>query len=155
MRAAQAAVPEKGRPPKRQDEPTRRALSVNHRRRPAQTISLSRRRSRAANRILEGAGETLTNADVIEENGTIGAGSLALSNSGSIDANVSGGTLTLNGSGPLTNTGTFEATSGGHLDVPGAFGGAGRLEVGANSTVELGGATSEKRPSSAPRPPRS
>jgi hypothetical protein len=95
--------------------------------------------------IVEGAGQTLTNAnDVIEGTGTIGAGSLALSNSGTIDANISAGTLLLNGTGGITNTGAFEATSGGILDVAGAFGGkGGSLEIGAGSEVELGGATSQ------------
>ena len=48
---------------------------------------------------IEGNSETLTNSDVIEGTGTIGNGSLALTSSGTIDANVSAGTLTLNGSG--------------------------------------------------------
>ncbi len=69
---------------------------------------------------------TLTNAtDVIEGTGTIGAGSLALSNSGTIDANISAGTLLLNGTGEITNTGLFEATNGGILDVAGAIAGTG------------------------------
>jgi hypothetical protein len=97
--------------------------------------------------IIEGTGETLTNSgDVIEGTGTIGNGSLALSNGGTIDANSSLGTKTLilNGTGGITNTGVFEATSGGHLDVAGAFGGkGGSLEIGAGSEVELGGVTSQ------------
>ncbi len=95
--------------------------------------------------IIEGAGQTLTNAnDVIEGTGTIGAGALALSNGGTIDANISGGTLTLNGTGGITNTSVFEATSGGILDVAGAISGkGGALEIGAGSEVELGGATSQ------------
>ena len=94
---------------------------------------------------IEGAGLTLTNAnDVIEGTGTIGAGSLALSNGGTIDANISAGTLLLNGTGGITNTGVFEATSGGILDVAGAIAGkGGTLEIGAGSEVELGGATSQ------------
>jgi hypothetical protein len=94
--------------------------------------------------IVEGSG-LLTNAgDVIEGAGTIGAGSLALSNGGTIDANVSGGTLTLNGTGGITNTNVFEATGGGILDVAGAFGGKGGfIDIGAGSEVELGGATSQ------------
>ena len=94
--------------------------------------------------IVEGAGQTLTNAnDVIDGTGTIGAGSLALSNGGAIDANSSGGTLTLNGTGGITNTGIFEATNGGDLDVAGAIAEAGQIEIGAGSEVEPGGATSE------------
>ena len=95
--------------------------------------------------IVEGTGLTLTNAnDVIEGTGTIGAGSLALSNGGTIDANIKAGTLLLNGTGGITNTSVFEATSGGILDVAGAITGkGGTLEIGAGSTVELGGATSQ------------
>jgi hypothetical protein len=94
--------------------------------------------------IVEGSALTLTNSgDVLQGTGTIGNGSLALSNGGTVDANVSGGTLTLNGTGGITNTNIFEATSGGHLDVAGAISGAGTLEIGASSEVELGGATSE------------
>ena len=50
----------------------------------------------------------------------------------------------MNGSGVVTNTGVFEATAGGYLDVADALGGAGQLKIGANSTVELGGATSDR-----------
>jgi hypothetical protein len=94
---------------------------------------------------IEGAGHKLTNASgtTIQGDGIIGAGSLAVSNSGTIDANVSGANLTLNGSGAITNTGVFEATNGGHLDVAGALGGGGQLEIGAGSEVELGGTTGE------------
>jgi fibronectin-binding autotransporter adhesin len=94
--------------------------------------------------IVDGNGETLTNGDVIEGTGTIGTnGHLAVTSSGTIDANISAGTLTLSGTDATTNTGVFEATNGGHLDVAGALGGAGKLEIGASSEVELGGATSE------------
>ena len=106
------------------------------------TVSLSTA-SGGGSAFVEGNGETLTNSDTIRGDGVIGNGSLALTSSGTIDANVSGVTLTLNGSGGLTNTGTFEAMSGGLLDVADALSGAGQLKVGANSTVELGGATSE------------
>jgi hypothetical protein len=108
------------------------------------TVSLTTAKA-GGSAIVEGAGLTLTNAgDVIQGTGTIGAGSLALSNGGTIDANISGGILTLNGTGAITNTSVFEATGGGTLDVAGAFGGkGGKLEIGGGSTVELGGATSQ------------
>jgi hypothetical protein len=97
--------------------------------------------------IISGSGQTLTNSgDVIEGTGTIGGNSnLAVINSGTIDANSAAGTgtLILSGFGAFTNTGVFEATNGGHLDVADALGGAGQLEIGASSEVELGGATSE------------
>ena len=61
------------------------------------------------NAFIEGSSETLTtltNSDVIEGAGEIGNGSLAVINSGTIDANSSAGTgtLILNGSGGITNT---------------------------------------------------
>jgi hypothetical protein len=94
--------------------------------------------------IVEGNGQTLTNDDVaIKGTGTVGNGSLALANGGTIDADVPAGTLVLNGTGKITNTGVFEATNGGILDVAGAFAGAGQIGIGAGSEVELGGATSE------------
>ena len=97
------------------------------------------------NAIVDGNGQTLTNAgDVIEGTGTIGTnGHLTVINDGMIDANISAGTLTLSGTDALTNTRVFEATNGGHLDVAGALAGAGKLEIGASSEVELGGLTSE------------
>ena len=97
------------------------------------------------NAFIEGNSETLTNSDVIQGTGVIGNGSLTLTSSGTIDADTPVGTgiLTVNGSGTLTNTGVFEATGGGYLDVADALSGAGTLKIGANSTVELGGATSE------------
>jgi hypothetical protein len=49
----------------------------------------------------------------------------------------------VSGFGTFTNTGLFEATNGGHLDVAGALGGGGQLKIGASSEIELGGATSE------------
>jgi hypothetical protein len=50
-------------------------------------------------------GLTLTNVNnTIQGNGIIGNGGLALSNAGTIDANVSGQTLLLDGSGGITNT---------------------------------------------------
>ena len=52
---------------------------------------------------IEGNSETLTNDDVIEGTGQIGNGSLAVTNSGTIDANSSAGALTLDGSGGVTN----------------------------------------------------
>jgi hypothetical protein len=91
-------------------------------------------------------GETLTNAgDVIEGTGEIGDGPVTIINSGTIDADSSTGigTLTLNGSGGTTNTGVLEATGGGHLVVANALSGAGKLEIGASSQLELGVVSSE------------
>ncbi len=63
-------------------------------------------------------GLTLTNTNnTIQGAGIIGNGGLALSNSGTINANVSGQALNLNGSGGITNTGLLEASSGGFLQL--------------------------------------
>ena len=108
------------------------------------TVTMSSGASGSA--FLRGNGLTLTNTnDTIQGAGLIGdSGALAINNKGTIDANSSGQNLNLGqGGGALTNTGTFEATAGGHLFVAQALSGAGQLKVGANSTVELGGATSE------------
>jgi hypothetical protein len=68
-------------------------------------------------------GTTLTNADnTIQGYGSIGnSGGLTVVNqaAGTIDANVSGQTLLLNGVGGVTNHGTLEATNGGILSISG------------------------------------
>ena len=67
-----------------------------------------------------GNGNTLTNTNnTIVGTGIIGNGSLALINDGVIDAMPKGGTstLTLNGSGGVTNTNLLEATAGGALSI--------------------------------------
>jgi hypothetical protein len=95
---------------------------------------------------LRGGGVTLTNLnDTIQGAGVIGDNAaLAIDNAGTIDANSSGQSLTLNrGGGSIANSGVFEATAGGDLVLAQAIFGAGQVEIGANSTVELGGATSE------------
>ncbi len=60
-------------------------------------------------------GATLTNVDnTIQGRGEIGNNGLALVNSGTINANVPGATLTIDAASP-TNSGTLEATAGGTL----------------------------------------
>jgi hypothetical protein len=69
----------------------------------------------------QAGGTTLTNADnTIQGYGIIGNNGLTLVNqaAGTIDANVSGQTLLLNGGG-ITNSGTLEATNGGILSISG------------------------------------
>ena len=71
-------------------------------------------------------GDTLTNSgNTIEGQGSLGLGYLTFNNSsGTVEANVSGGTLTIqsDGSGAgTTNNGTFEATGGGTLTVLGTL----------------------------------
>ena len=91
------------------------------------------------------ASSPLTNVDnTIQGFGQIGGASgLILVNHGTVDANVSGQTLTSGAAGSDTNDGLFEASNGGLLDVTGAITGGGQLEIGAGSEIELGGAASE------------
>jgi len=101
-----------------------------------------------------GYNATLNNQETIQGAGRIDEdGEFALNNSGTIDANVSGGTLGLGiGLGGLAtaNTGTLEATKGGNLQLIGLNNGApssltntgGTIAAtGANSTVTLNGVT--------------
>ncbi len=87
---------------------------------------------------------TLTNSNnTIEGEGVIGNGGLTLVNDSTIDANASGGTLLLNGSGGVTNTGTLEATSGGTLEINTTVNNAAAniTANGSSSTVQMDGAT--------------
>ena len=71
---------------------------------------------------IQGTGATLTNVDnMITGTGFIGNTNLALINSGTINADSGAGTgvLTINGTGGVTNTNLFEATSGGTLQIGG------------------------------------
>ncbi len=100
-------------------------------------------------RILDEVGSVsgvLTNVDnTIAGEGQIGAGRTSFSNSGFIQANVLGGTLTLDPGlqGPeFTNTGTLQATNGGELLLSGSGGGrflnaGGTIEAQTDSLVRL------------------
>ncbi len=89
-----------------------------------------------------GGSFALTNADnTIQGDGTIGNGGLTLSNAATIDANVSGGTLQLNGTGNVTNTGLLEATSGGTLEINNTVNNAGGNITAHGGTVNMQGAT--------------
>ncbi len=64
------------------------------------------------------SGVTLTNVDhTIQGYGQIGVNGLSVINQATIDANVSGGTLSLNGGGAFTNSSLLEATNGGTLAI--------------------------------------
>jgi hypothetical protein len=88
----------------------------------------------------------LDNVDnIISGAGTIGNsgdGLLALTNSGTIDANVSGETLTINTGNAITNTGTLEASNGGTLmiDDPVSNSGAGNALI-EGGTVDFASTT--------------
>ena len=90
-------------------------------------------------------GTTLTNNALIQGGGVIGNGGIALNNTalGTINANVSGQTLILNGSGGTTNQGLLEATNGGTLELDSqviANTGA-NITAGSGSTVTLNSTT--------------
>ena len=85
---------------------------------------------------------TLDNNATIEGAGEIGNGgirSLTLSNGGTIDANLTGETLTLDTGHEIGNTGTLEATNGGTLEIDdGVCNAGGTIAAsGAGSVVEL------------------
>ncbi|HUY35813.1 MAG TPA: Ig-like domain repeat protein [Pirellulales bacterium] len=64
------------------------------------------------NNLLSGTALTIgTGITIKGDNGTIGSGNGTLTNNGTINADVSGGTLTLSGS-PITNDGTLAAAGG-------------------------------------------
>src|SRR5215469_15316182 len=84
------------------------------------TVTLKTVTSGGGSAYIQGNGFTLTNSsDTIQGAGIIGNGSLSLINNsgGTIFANVSGQTLLLNGSGKITNNGTFKVASGATLHV--------------------------------------
>ena len=61
------------------------------------------------------ASSVLTNAQTIQGTGTIGSNSMALNNTGTIDADYADHGLVIYTSNGTTNTGTLEATNGGTL----------------------------------------
>jgi hypothetical protein len=67
-----------------------------------------------------GTGATLNNLETIQGQGGLGVGGLTINNSGTISANVSGGTLAVQPVA-MNNAGTIQAASGGTLDLIGAI----------------------------------
>ncbi len=107
------------------------------------TLTLAYNGSGAGAAIIQQAsgGLTLTNESTIQGTGTIGNGGLAVDNAvgGTIDANVSGRTLTING-GSLTNAGTLEVQSGSTMNLsPGsnAVTNTGTVNVNAGGTMSF------------------
>jgi fibronectin-binding autotransporter adhesin len=98
---------------------------------------------RAQNYIFGGG--TLTNQETIQGSGVIGNSNLTLVNSGTIDANQSAASLTINPNGGTTNTSTMEATAGGTLvfaaDSVTNTGVGTILATGTGSVVDFNGAT--------------
>jgi len=86
---------------------------------------------------------TLTNSgSTIQGDGIIGNGGLTLVNGagGTVNANVSSQSLTLNGTGGITNAGVLEATGGGVLQISSNVANAGGAITANNSTVNVGAA---------------
>jgi len=85
-------------------------------------------------------GQTLFNFDnMIEGTGQLGQNGLSLNNesAGTVNANVSGGTLYLNGNGAVTNAGLLEATNGGFLQIDNSVANTGGNITANNGTVYL------------------
>ena len=93
--------------------------------------------------VIQGNNDKLVNQDIIQGTGVIGNGSLAMVNSGTIDANTSTGkgALTLNGSGGITNASLVEATGGGALTINTTVSGGNITASGAGSSVNFNNAT--------------
>ncbi len=91
----------------------------------------------------------LTNQQIIQGSGTIGNGSMALINSGTINANNADNQLVINTSNGTTNTGTLEATNGGTLVLAndvfnnhnGTIKAVGASTVGLSNNVTIQGGT--------------
>ncbi len=110
------------------------------------TVTLNTVATNGGNAYIDGNGVTLTNTNnTIQGTGVIGNGSLALVNQHVIDATPESGTntLTLNGSGEVTNSATLEATAGGVLAIDNTVDNAGgNITVsGSTSVAELVNAT--------------
>jgi hypothetical protein len=117
----------------------------------AGTLTLSTTTSGGGNTFLyaNAGAATLTNQSTIQGEGTIGAGTaMALSNSGTIDANSLGGALNtvllIDPAAAVTNTGLLEATNKGVLQLNGVTinnAGGNITANGSTATVELLGNT--------------
>jgi radical SAM protein with 4Fe4S-binding SPASM domain len=94
----------------------------------------------AGTAFLRANGHTLTNSSTIVGDGLVSDTGGALNNSGTVNANVSGGTLTLESG--VTNTGTLEATNNGTLTLlDNSITNTGGNITASGGTVNLDGAT--------------
>ena len=90
---------------------------------------------------------TFVNQQTIQGQGSLGLGTMAITNNGTINANTSGGTLTVQPStAGIVNTGTMEASSGSTLEIiygsPGPFSNTGgTVEALNGGTVILSAGT--------------
>jgi hypothetical protein len=89
-----------------------------------------------------GGGGRLINQETIQGGGQLGVGQTAITNSGTINANVANALIVAPSASGVTNTGTMEASGGGTLDLRGGYTNTGGLiEALAGSTVAMDGAT--------------
>ena len=70
-----------------------------------------------------------------------GPANISFINQGTISADGSGGTITLNGTG-WTNTGTVQAAAGGNLSLSGTWSNSNQMSISGGGTLSLGGAWS-------------
>lgn len=109
------------------------------------TINLTSTNGQYSGILYGTGGSVLTTSSNIAGAGTVGNGQLNFANSGTINANISGQTLTVNPDTCSTctvntNTGTLEATGGGTLSLDNGTWtqtGAGKITAAAGSTVLL------------------
>ena len=106
----------------------------------AGTVSLG-----AANTVLEGS---FGNENLVNQGNTVqGQGAIeflaSFNNQATVNANVSGGTLSINSNNNVTNTGTLQATGGGTLFINSSTvnNAGGTINAGSSSTVTFSGAT--------------
>ena len=86
-----------------------------------------------------GTDATLDNHSTIAGAGTIGGDGLSLDNksAGTIDANVTGGTLTIDTGNTVTNAGHLEATGGGVLTISDSVTNTGTLEAITGGSLDV------------------
>jgi hypothetical protein len=108
-------------------------------------VSLSNNANNTVRDANDATGKLVNFNNTIEGAGNIGNGEMSLDNQAgaTVDANLSSQLTIQPSSANVTNDGTFEATSGGLLNVVSGVIGSGQFVIGASSEVELGGASGD------------
>jgi hypothetical protein len=102
------------------------------------TVTLSGANARL---LANNGGWRLTNNSTIDGAGQIGLGQMMLSNNGLINANTSGGTITVQLSSGMSNTGTLRAQNGGTLTIAQGFSNSGTVDAVSGTINATGGFT--------------